>query len=165
MSDRGLHLMVQLHSSLDALPKTAVLSHMVHVTSARQCHMSGANASDRPMKHPDFTCQFLPWIPSAERKSKWPSLSSQHRSLETAALLLCSSIGSELEKVRVQIAAAAKQAGATVQQDEAYPGWNPDPTSKVLQVGPGLKGQLRLSIGFGLIPTLSQANGSSARLS
>ncbi|KAK9818933.1 hypothetical protein WJX74_002557 [Apatococcus lobatus] len=45
-----------------------------------------------------------------------------------------SSIGSELEKVRAQIAAAAQEAGANTKQDEAYPGWNPDPSSKVLQV-------------------------------
>ncbi len=48
---------------------------------------------------------------------------------------VCSSIGPELEKVRGQIAAAAKEAGAEAEQDEAYPGWNPDPSSKVLQVG------------------------------
>ena len=47
---------------------------------------------------------------------------------------MCSSIGSELEKVRAQISAAAREAGAEAKQDEAYPGWNPDPSSKVLQV-------------------------------
>ena len=50
-----------------------------------------------------------------------------------AYLFTCSSIGPELEKVRKQIAAAAGEAGAQAKQDEAYPGWNPDPSSKVLQ--------------------------------
>ncbi|KAK9818939.1 hypothetical protein WJX74_003792 [Apatococcus lobatus] len=34
----------------------------------------------------------------------------------------------------LQIAAAAQEAGANAKHDEAYPGWNPDPSSKVLQV-------------------------------
>ncbi|KAK9818925.1 hypothetical protein WJX74_001245 [Apatococcus lobatus] len=64
-----------------------------------------------------------------------PAASSSSSQVEYQ--IICStrsSIGPELEKVRAQIAAAAQEAGANAKQDEAYPGWNPDPSSKVLQV-------------------------------
>lgn len=45
-----------------------------------------------------------------------------------------SSIGSALQNVRDRIRAAAELAGATVEENNAYPGWKPDMESKVLAV-------------------------------
>jgi dipeptidase D len=43
-----------------------------------------------------------------------------------------SSVSSALQAMRDRIRAAATLAGATVEENEAYPGWNPNPDSKVL---------------------------------
>jgi dipeptidase D len=45
-----------------------------------------------------------------------------------------SSIGSALQSVRDRIRAAAELAGATVEEDNAYPGWKPNMDSEVLAV-------------------------------
>jgi len=45
-----------------------------------------------------------------------------------------SSVGSALDDMRARIRAAGRLAGATVEEDEAYPGWKPDLDSKVLAV-------------------------------
>jgi hypothetical protein len=45
-----------------------------------------------------------------------------------------SSIGAALESQRVVIAKAAKLCGASCEQDNAYPGWAPNPASKVVKL-------------------------------
>jgi dipeptidase D len=45
-----------------------------------------------------------------------------------------SSVGSALQNMRDRIRAAAELAGATVEENNAYPGWKPDMDSKVLAV-------------------------------
>jgi len=45
-----------------------------------------------------------------------------------------SSIGSALESQRAIIAKAAKLCGASCAQDNAYPGWAPNPSSKIVKL-------------------------------
>jgi dipeptidase D len=56
---------------------------------------------------------------------------------DDSATVLCSSrssIGTALESVRDSIKAVAFLAGGSVKQSEAYPGWNPNPASSILDV-------------------------------
>jgi dipeptidase D len=44
-----------------------------------------------------------------------------------------SSVGSALQAIRDRIRAAAELAGASVEEGDSYPGWNPDLDSKILE--------------------------------
>lgn len=62
---------------------------------------------------------------------------------ESSATVLCStrsSIPSALEATRDRLAAVAELAGARIERSESYPGWNPNPSSKVLELGLSILG-------------------------